>query len=247
MMRASPRLSQADFTRDEEQTLLVRSLVVRIESRPLLVLAPHPDDEAIGCGGLIAACAAAGVPVFVHYLTDGRHSHPDSVDWPPHRIATAREREAVSAACALGLSDQALRFTRETDGALLFDADAAERAFDAVADHARELGEPVIAAPWRSDPHPDHVAAALIAERLEAENPNCGGLRYIIWSDRDYVSVFPGAQSFDVSAHLHQKLRAIHAYETQTGALIRDCAKPSPMPALRASELHEELYLLSTL
>lgn len=245
-MQASPR-RQTFYAQEEERTLLVHALVERLGSRPLLVLAPHPDDESLGCGGLIAACAAAEAPVFVHYLTDGRHSHPGSIDWPPNRIAATREREAVIAANALGVPEHALRFTRETDGALLFDADAADRVFDAVAAHARELGDPIVAAPWRGDPHPDHVAAALIAERLEAESPRCRGLRYIVWSDRNYVSAFEGAQRFDVSAFLQQKLRAIHAYETQSGALIRDCAKTNALPALRAAELHEELYLLSTL
>ena len=245
-MQARPR-RQAIYVQEEEQTLLVHALVERLESRPLLVLAPHPDDESLGCGGLIAACSAASAPVYVHYLTDGRHSHPGSADWPPERIATAREEEAVRAAGALGVPEHALRFTRETDGALLFDSEAAGRVFEAVAQHARDLGEPIIAAPWRGDPHPDHVAAALIAERIEAQYARCSGLRYIVWSDKDFVSAFAGAQRFDVSAFLHQKLRAIHAYETQSGGLIRDCAKSSTMPALRVAELQEELYLLPTL
>ena len=38
-----------------------------------LVLAPHPDDESLGCGGLIAACAAEGRPVRVVVVSDGPH------------------------------------------------------------------------------------------------------------------------------------------------------------------------------
>jgi LmbE family N-acetylglucosaminyl deacetylase len=37
----------------------------------LLIVAPHPDDEALGCGGLIATAAAQGIPVRVVYLTSG--------------------------------------------------------------------------------------------------------------------------------------------------------------------------------
>jgi LmbE family N-acetylglucosaminyl deacetylase len=37
----------------------------------LLIVAPHPDDEVLGCGGLIATAAAQGVPVRVVYLTSG--------------------------------------------------------------------------------------------------------------------------------------------------------------------------------
>ncbi len=43
-----------------------------------LILAPHPDDESLGCGGLIAACVAAGRSPLVVILTDGAGSHPNS-------------------------------------------------------------------------------------------------------------------------------------------------------------------------
>ena len=43
-----------------------------------LILAPHPDDESLGCGGLIAACCAAARPPVVAILTDGSQSHPGS-------------------------------------------------------------------------------------------------------------------------------------------------------------------------
>jgi hypothetical protein len=37
----------------------------------LLIVAPHPDDEVLGCGGLMATAAAQGIPVRVVYLTSG--------------------------------------------------------------------------------------------------------------------------------------------------------------------------------
>ncbi|HEX2943304.1 MAG TPA: PIG-L family deacetylase, partial [Rhodopila sp.] len=43
-----------------------------------LILAPHPDDESLGCGGLIATAVAAGRAPLVVILTDGAGSHPNS-------------------------------------------------------------------------------------------------------------------------------------------------------------------------
>ena len=46
-----------------------------VATRSALVLAPHPDDETIGCGATILRKVAAGTPVTVFVATDGRHSH----------------------------------------------------------------------------------------------------------------------------------------------------------------------------
>jgi len=62
-----------------------------------LVLAPHPDDESLGCGGLIAACCAAGRPPVVAVLTDGSGSHPGSRAFPPTRLAAIRKAEVTAA------------------------------------------------------------------------------------------------------------------------------------------------------
>lgn len=60
----------------------------------LVVVAPHPDDEVLGCGGLIAAARAAGVPVLIIALTDGELAYPDEPGWAPHVLGPARRLEA---------------------------------------------------------------------------------------------------------------------------------------------------------
>src|SRR3990167_7683423 len=55
----------------------------------LLVIAPHPDDEVIGCGGLIAKIKEAGGKVYVLFLTVG-----DTRDFTKEGLSTAKERIA---------------------------------------------------------------------------------------------------------------------------------------------------------
>ncbi|MEV2278336.1 PIG-L family deacetylase [Nocardiopsis sp. NPDC049922] len=55
----------------------------------ILVLAPHPDDETLGCGGLISKAKDAGAEVFVQFMTVG-----DTADLSPKGYSTAEERFA---------------------------------------------------------------------------------------------------------------------------------------------------------
>ena len=51
-----------------------------------LVVAPHPDDESLACGGLIAEARAQGRLVRVVIVSDGTGSHPASKAYPNARL-----------------------------------------------------------------------------------------------------------------------------------------------------------------
>ena len=69
----------------------------------LLVIAPHADDETIGCGGLIARSKAAGGEVYVQVLTVGDLDHYDGKDHPV--AGNTREKELEAAMELLGVDD----------------------------------------------------------------------------------------------------------------------------------------------
>lgn len=75
-----------------------------------LILAPHPDDESLGCGGFIAEAVARGRPPVVVIVSDGSGSHPASREWPEERLTQQREKEAREAARILGLPRSAFIF-----------------------------------------------------------------------------------------------------------------------------------------
>lgn len=57
------------------------------QQQRVLILSPHPDDEVIGCGGLISKVTGAGGQVFVQFVTVG-----DTRDISPAGMSTADER-----------------------------------------------------------------------------------------------------------------------------------------------------------
>jgi LmbE family N-acetylglucosaminyl deacetylase len=66
----------------------------------VLAIAPHPDDEAIGCGGTLLRHKACGDIVTIAYITDGRRSRALGLD--PEEMAARRRQEATAGARALG-------------------------------------------------------------------------------------------------------------------------------------------------
>src|SRR5687768_8056870 len=64
---------------------------------PTLVVAPHPDDESLGCGGALALLGRAGLPVWLLFVSDGAGSHPGSRRYPAPALRVLRESEARAA------------------------------------------------------------------------------------------------------------------------------------------------------
>jgi len=85
----------------------------------VMVLAPHPDDESLGCGGVLHDAVRAGLPVRVVFLTNGDANELSFLVWERHPVVTSsgaiamgrtRGQEALHAARALGLPADAVTF-----------------------------------------------------------------------------------------------------------------------------------------
>jgi LmbE family N-acetylglucosaminyl deacetylase len=172
----------------------------------VLVLAPHPDDESIGCGGALRQHCLDGDRVSVAFLTSGDGG---IADLPPAAAAVRREQEAERAAAVLGLSE--LHFLRFPDGRLA----------EGVADAAAHVGSLItseqpewIYLPHPGEAHDDHRVTALIAA---AALP-----RDVEWLIRGYEIWTPIAQPHemdDISDVMATKLEAIRCYESQVEQL----------------------------
>jgi LmbE family N-acetylglucosaminyl deacetylase len=195
--------------------------IILAGERPL-ILAPHADDESLGCGGLIAACCARGLQPFVVILTDGTGSHPGSKQYPPERLRQVRAEEARQAVATLGLAPQNLEFFGYQDTALPASPAVSAR----VARLAREQGCTVMLAPWLHDPHCDHEAAA-IAAREASQAAECRLLSYPVWGwllppDQPLPVNEVAGFRLPIAAHLEAKRSAVAAHASQYSDLIND-------------------------
>jgi LmbE family N-acetylglucosaminyl deacetylase len=190
------------------------------------ILAPHPDDESLGCGGLIASlCDRANPPVVV-ILTDGTGSHPNSKLYPPARLKTLREAETLAATARLGLPTDRLKFFGYRDTEAPGEGQALQQAASRLARLLRHAGCTTLLAPWRHDPHGDHEAAAMIAVAASRLVP-LRLLAYPVWA----LTLAPDTTlpddplhgfRIEISGHLTAKRAAIHAHASQYAGLIQD-------------------------
>lgn len=175
-----------------------------IECRAALVLAPHPDDESLGCGGLTLALAQRGIPVQAVLLTSG--------DYGEHGKAGAgvREAETLAAAKVLGLSQ--VHFWREPDRGVVCD----ERTLAAARQAILTAGADLVLTPSIHEIHPDHRATAWIAieatRRLVEEGHVLHVAMYEVGAPLQRVDVL-----VDITAHEAGKRAAIACYPSQLG------------------------------
>lgn len=190
----------------------------------VLVAAPHPDDEVLGCGGSIARHIQTGRQVFVVYLSSGEHG---SADRPPAELGTLREQEATEAMGTLGVPAANLRFLRFPDGGI---NPALPDQAGAVTAALRELRPELLYLPHPDDASFDHRAAFTLCWRAAAmagsrNFPEWGTgphwvaaiLGYEVWSPISEPSYFE-----DIGTVLDRKLTALACYRSQAAAAKGD-------------------------
>jgi len=127
---------------------------------PVLVIAPHPDDETLGCGGLIAVRRARGDETHVAVLTDGAASHPGHPFFSGTALARRRRQETLAAARQLGLDAGQVHFLDAPDGRLDRLAPAERRALQtALARLADAVRPREVFVPLLGDGSTEHDAA----------------------------------------------------------------------------------------
>jgi LmbE family N-acetylglucosaminyl deacetylase len=140
----------------------------------MLIVAPHQDDETIGCGGALALQVRAGRSASVLLLTDGADGC-EEVGMTRQAMMEMRNEESRLAAAVLGLESPVF----------LGYSSLTERFAEAVEQVRREIVQrtaDVVFIPWVFDANPDHrTANYILAEALKSIGRNVRVLQYEVW------------------------------------------------------------------
>lgn len=141
----------------------------------LVVVAPHPDDELLACGGLLAAHASQGGEWCLVAVTDGEASHGGDID--PKQLAQRRRSERDEGLAEMGLSNVGDRTRR-----LALADGAVARSTVALMDGLLNVLSPgdVVVSTWRFDGHPDHETTGGITA-MACEVRRCSLLEAPVW------------------------------------------------------------------
>ena len=127
-----------------------------------VIIAPHPDDEAIGCGGLIQALVERGAPPHVIILTGGEGSHRGCCDIAAEDLIAGRHNLTMKAAETMGLPMANVHCLQYPDGGVAIEHPETER----LPALLHELKPDAIFVPHHGEGWSDHLKAAEIVKAL---------------------------------------------------------------------------------
>ncbi|OEC32732.1 N-acetylglucosaminyl deacetylase, LmbE family [Pseudomonas cuatrocienegasensis] len=213
----------------------------------VVVVAPHPDDEVLACGGLLAQIAWQDVRVSMVAVTDGEASHPHSAVWPTQLLRRERPRESQLALRRLGFSPQDVHWTRlrlddsqvARDEAYLLDA-----LVQCIADATHVIST------WRHDGHCDHEAVGR-ACAAAVQHQGCQLYEVPVWAwhwaapEDDRLPWARARKLLLDNDALGRKQAAIHAHRSQLLADASTGAEPvlTPTTLARFAQPYEVFFL----
>lgn len=175
---------------------------------PTIVLAPHPDDETLGAGGLVAKLCRSAVPVTIVAITDGEGAYPDT----PH-LGEIRALEQTEALRRLGVPRSRIHRLHLPDRHISrYEKELADQLLPLVTGHMH------LVAPWQRDFHPDHEAAGRAAARVAQLN-DITITYYLFWTwHRGEPSMLDGLGITKLALsdlELKSKLHALQSHVSQ--------------------------------
>lgn len=181
--------------------------------KKILILAPHPDDEVLGCGGLIRKNSEMGHKVYVLIATRG-----SSKRYSEERIANVR-KEALEAHSILGVTETIFLDFPAPDLDLISKADLSTE----IAKILKKLEIEELFLPHRGDIHHDHQAvfnAGLVAARPTGGNTVKKVYSYETLSETEWAAPFASdafipTYFMNVTTQFEHKLKAMEQFKSQ--------------------------------
>lgn len=206
----------------------------------ILIVAPHPDDEALGCGGLIARLCTEKNPPHIAVLTGGGGSLQARSDISEIEVVNARRKLTLDSANQFGLPEENIHFFDFKDGDIGARPESEMSQLRQLIDN---LGPDNILVPHNGEGWPDHLAARDIGIELAPENAAVWEYCVWMWYYNVWNLDWKNAAVLSMSDTEHStKLRAVDAYVEPPAPCGAPWSGVLPKPFLKANRGKTELF-----
>ena len=187
-------------------------MVEKPEGNVILVIAPHPDDDIIGCGGTIKLHRMSGHSVYIVYLTEGEKGIEGK---DKNETSEIRKAEAIRAASKLDVSNTNLFYLHLEDGNVIKNSGMSTE-FKKILETIRPE---MIYVPSFFETHPDHYAANILLQHNLTFGVTIAG--YEVWTP-----LIPNLL-VNISTVAEEKRNALQEHASQLNQLPYDDASLS--------------------
>lgn len=223
------------------QCLLHRSTSLQLKDK-VLIVAPHPDDEVLGCSGLIQRMIENGKQVHIVILSGGGKSHQSCCHIDESTLIDSRRNLSRKAAEILGLPLNQLHFLDYPDGRISYNDPETQRLQTLI----EKISPDAIFVPHKGEGWSDHIEAGkIVREIIRTKTTPIQLYEYCVWFwyyntwNIDWKNAFV----LKMNQKEHRiKLKAIDAYVKP----LAPCGKPwsgvLPRIFVKANQWNCELY-----
>jgi LmbE family N-acetylglucosaminyl deacetylase len=225
---------------------------IEIFKGTIVIVAPHMDDEALACGGLIAKLPQKDC-VHLIYATDGCKSPAPILpgrDAVHPNLGEIRVRESIAAMRHLGIPETNLHFLRLPEGELSkYIGELEHTLLKAILD----ISPDTLVIPFRYDRHPDHLAInRIVMDALKGRLLEAKIIEYFVYY-RSRLLPLRDIRKYIHPKHLiqleiedvaNQKRKALDEFTSQTTLFYDWQTRPILTPSLLDEECHNPEYFL---
>lgn len=180
-----------------------------LEGERIMILAPHIDDDIIGCGGAIIKYLSENKDVYIVYLTNSGKRGSKS---EKNEVIEERKLEAINVASALNLKKEKLFFLNGEDGDLIN-----SKIDNKLQNIINSANPDTIFMPSFIDSHNDHFAVTEILGRLNSKNRNIfANVDLYLYESQSPLTPLYSNIFLDITDSYKKKKKLITLYVSQT-------------------------------
>lgn len=214
---------------------------ISVATGTIIIVAPHPDDEVIGCGGLIQRLVKQGCDVHIVLMTGGEASHQNCCNISKDRITDVRRSLCIDIDSKIGVDTSHIHLLDYPDGGIQGENEETEHLQTLLS----SIKPDVIFVPHWGEGWPDHVNTRQIIRNIANQGTIIYEYCVWMWYYNIWRLDWRNARVYRMTKEEHQKkLKAIDDYVTPLAPCCNPWSGVLPAVFLHAARWNTELYFV---